>query len=338
MIQGPTLSPNIERASQDQDDRTVVLMATYNGAPFLDEQLRSLREQTETNWILVVRDDHSNDRTKNILTSFALACKPGQVVLMPSGPQRLGVLGDFLTLLAHAPIGARYAFCDQDDVWLPNKLTRAVRAFRGYPSNTPVLYCSRQVIVDETLRRLRLSSDMPRPPSLRNALVQNLATGNTVVINDSARRAILAAPAPADSFHDWWSYLVVVATGGSVIYDANPTILYRNHGKNIVGSPPGAWARLKRAVSRGYSPFMYLFFKQVHALLEHPGLTIEAHALLKNFAFRPNERAVAKMVRLYGGDLYRQGYLEDLALKLWFFLYCLREGNGDGLTKLRPPE
>ena len=336
MSQDLAFSADAYRASQDVDHRTVILMATYNGAAHLGEQLRSLREQTETNWILVTRDDHSTDGTADILAGFASACEPGKVVIITSGPERLGPLDNFLTLLAHAPIGARYAFCDQDDVWLPNKLVRAVKAFRGYPDNMPVLYCSRQVIVDETLGRLGLSPDVPRPPSLSNALVQNIATGNTVVINEAARRDILATPAPANLFHDWWSYLVVTAVGGAVIFDRRPSILYRQHGLNAVGARLGFWKRFVAFKRRGYAPFMRIFFANSRALLEHPRLTMDAETLLRRVASLPKGSALRKIRLLNALNFYRQRHLDNVALKLWFLLWCLGKDRSGGATQGEP--
>jgi glycosyltransferase involved in cell wall biosynthesis len=330
MIQGLTFLADTERTSHDVDDRTVVLMATFNGAAFLDEQLRSLREQTDSNWILVARDDHSTDETIDLLNTFAATCEPRQIMRMPSGSKRLGVLDNFLTLLAHAPISARYAFCDQDDVWLPNKLMRAAKAFRGYPNHMPVLYCSRQVIVDETLGKLGLSSDVPRPPSLSNALVQNIATGNTVVINEAARRAILATPAPANSYHDWWCYLVVAAVGGAVVFDRRPSILYRQHGRNVVGSRLDIWTRFASFKRRGFAPFVNLFFSHSRALLEHPQLTMEADTLLRGVVSLPNGSALRKMRLLNALKLYRQAHLENVALKLWFVLWCIGKNRNRG--------
>lgn len=325
MIQDLAFSVDADHASPDVDHRTVILMATYNGAAHLGEQLRSLREQTDTNWILVARDDHSTDGTADILARFASTCEPGKVVIIPSGPERLGSLDNFLALLAHAPLGARYAFCDQDDVWLPNKLMQAAEAFRGYPDKMSVLYCSRQVIVDETLGRLGLSPDVPRPPSLSNALVQNIATGNTVVINEAARRDILATPAPANSFHDWWCYLVVTAVGGAVIFDRRSSILYRQHGLNAVGARFGFVTRFAAFKRRGYAPFMRIFFAHSRALLEHPRLTMEAETLLRSVASLPKASALRKVRRLNALNFYRQSHLENVALKLWFLLWCLRK-------------
>ena len=324
MSQSDIISSNVDRPYQDLGDHTVVLMATYNGAAFLEEQLRSLRNQTDTKWVLITRDDHSTDSTTDILDSFAMACEPGQVVRIPSGPARLGFLGNFLTLLASAPVGARYAFCDQDDVWLPNKLMRASQALRGYRPDTPMLYCSRQAIVDADLRPSGLSLDMKRSPSLGNALVQNIATGNTVVMNASAQRAILEVRPPSKSFHDWWSYLVVAATGGHIIYDPSPSILYRQHRENSVGSPRNLWLRLLGAATRGPDRFMCMFLEHAETLLRHPNLTMEARSLLEECVALSEGSVVSRLRRVFQLTCYRQNYIEDITVKFWMSLWCMR--------------
>ena len=145
-------------------DRTVILLATYNGQDFLHEQLRSLRNQTDVNWVLVVRDDHSTDATPEVIDAFARSCPPGQVVRVPSGEKRLGAVGNFVTLLRKAPLGTRYAFCDQDDVWLPDKLARASRLLDCHDPNIPALYCARQTVVGRDLHEIGLSPAAPRRP------------------------------------------------------------------------------------------------------------------------------------------------------------------------------
>ena len=301
----------------------MLLMATYNGAAFLEAQLRSLRDQTDTKWILFTRDDHSTDSTTDILDSFAMACEPGQVVRLPSGPSRLGFLGNFFALLTHAPIGARYAFCDQDDVWHPDKLMRASQAIRGYRPDMPVLYCSRQVLVDENLRRLALSPDIKRPLSLRNAIVQNIATGNTVVINASARRTILVVRPPVISFHDWWAYLVVMATGGHVIYDPLPSIFYRQHRGNSIGAPQSLRSRLFRAAIRGPHDFLQKLLDHSETLLQHPDLTMEARALFLQCVSLSEGSAASRIMRLCRLNFYRQNCIEDMVLKLFLTISCM---------------
>lgn len=306
---------------------TVVLLATFNGAAFLAEQLRSLRAQTDPDWVLLARDDLSTDGTAAILDGFAAACRPGQVRRLEAGGDRLGALGNFMALLRAAPPGWRYAFCDQDDVWLPGKLARAAAALAGQPAASPALYCARQRIVDGALAGQRLSPPVRRPPSLRNALVQNIATGCTIVMNGAARDAILAAPPPATTLHDWWAYLVTTAVGGRVLFDPEPVMLYRQHAANVVGTAPGVLDRAVRAARRGPQRFMRLLLAHVEALLRHPSLTPEARGLLLDLATLPQAGRLGRLALLRRSGLYRQGLLEQAALHAWVALWQAGEAG-----------
>jgi glycosyltransferase involved in cell wall biosynthesis len=212
-------------------------MATYNGAAHLGEQLRSLREQTDTNWILVTRDDHSTDGTADILARFASTCEPGKVVIIPSGPERLGSLANFMTLLAHAPIGARYAFCDQDDVWLPEKLTVAIEHIARESSPGQLYaYGGRTTYTDENLKPIGLSPLFVFPRTFRNALIQSIAGGNTMVFNQATKTLLEKVGMVPTPSHDWWLYQLVTGAGGVMYYDPKPYIFYRQHEKSLVGS------------------------------------------------------------------------------------------------------
>lgn len=269
----------------------------------------------------MVRDDLSTDATGAILDDFAAALGPGRMLRLPSGPRRLGALGNFLALLESAPAARRYAFCDQDDVWLPDKLARAARLMEREAEALPVLYCARQWIVDAALREQGLSPPLVRPPSLRNALVQNVATGCTVVMNEAARRAILAAPAPAVTLHDWWAYLVTTAVGGRVLVDPEPVMLYRQHAANVVGAVPSIADRALRAVRRGPGRFMRLFMAYVETLLRHPDLTPDARRLLLELSALPQAGRFGRLAMLWRSGLYRQSMLEQVALYAWVALW-----------------
>ena len=179
-----------------------ILLATYQGERYLAAQLESLAGQRHGAWQLLWRDDGSTDRTVALLNDFAAARPPGAVRHVETPAERLGAMGSFMALLAAAPDDAPAAFCDQDDVWLPDKLERALAALAAVPPGRPALYCARQRIVAEDLLELGLSPALRRPPGFRNALVQNIATGCTLVLNPAARRLVLSVPPPAGSMHD----------------------------------------------------------------------------------------------------------------------------------------
>lgn len=225
--------------------RVNVLLATYNGARFLREQLESLRSQTHGPHLVTVRDDGSTDCTVCILSEWAAS---GLEISLSSGACA-GAARNFLTLLANADGGCDYfAFCDQDDVWLPDKLERAVAAVGGCRSDGPVMYCSRAELVDEELGHLSYSR-VPRRIGFANALVENVALGCTMVLNRYARDLVCRRLPQRAIMHDWWCYLVVSAFG-RVIYDERPTVRYRQHGGNVFGAAPSRARLFRRRFSR----------------------------------------------------------------------------------------
>ena len=140
-----------------------------------------------------------------------------------------------------------YAMSDQDDIWHADKLQRAVDWLRQIPQDIPALYCTRTELIDEAGHTLGYSPLFRRPPGFANALVQNVAGGNTMVINNAARALLLEAGADLNVIaHDWWVYIVVSACGGRVHYDSQPSLRYRQHGANLIGANAGLAARLQR--------------------------------------------------------------------------------------------
>lgn len=227
--------------------KVAVLMCTYNGAQYLEKQLDSIFSQEHRDLSLFVSDDGSHDNTVQILVKYQRLQPTGRMFLQ-HGP-KMGFAKNFLSLLARKDIDAEYfAFSDQDDVWASNKLTRALTQLASNSDkHQPALYCGRTTLIDEKGIPTGLSPRFNKPPSFANALVQNIGGGNTMVFNQSARDLLRQTPIglPVVS-HDWWSYIVVSAVGGMVLYDPNPTVFYRQHSKNNVGVNTGFSSRAKR--------------------------------------------------------------------------------------------
>lgn len=226
-----------------------ILLATRNGARFLPDQLNSYLEQTLSDWHLLASDDASGDDTPPILDRFRRD-HPGRVTLM-QGPQT-GAADNFLSLIQAAPETDHAAFSDQDDLWLPGKIARAVTMLDAIPQGLPALYASRVTICDAALQPLRLSPAPTRPPGFRNALVQNILYGHSIVCNRAALALLRQAAGrrPQVVMHDWWAYQVVTGAGGRIVFDGESHVLYRQHGGNQVGAGPDMAGRLKRLGAR----------------------------------------------------------------------------------------
>lgn len=245
MTLAPSSSPpRVHR--QDDGAPVTILLASHRGAPFIGAQLRSIAGQTFRNWRLIVSDDGSDDGTPDIAAGFAASCPAGQVRVVP-GPCR-GATPNFLHLLAIAPDGP-LAFCDQDDVWFPDKLARAMAALAA--QDGPAHYAARTIITDAALNPVAPSRHFCRPLGFRNALVQAVMAGNTSVF-DAGAAAILKRCAGAAQdhdipAHDWWAYQVSAGAGARLIHDPRPALFYRQHARSEMGRNDTLPALARRA-------------------------------------------------------------------------------------------
>lgn len=210
-----------------------ILLCTYNGEKYLADQLDSFERQTHSRWHVWASDDGSTDETHEILRRYQHKWGAGRLTLL-EGPCA-GSTANFMSLAYNHDITADYyAFSDQDDIWENDKLERAVSWLNTLPAAKPALYCSRTRLVDEHNKEIGFSQLFKRPPSFANALMQNIAGGNTMLFNN-AIRAVLGTTVPTVVIHDWWLYLAVTACGGTVKYDDYPSLRYRQHQENLIG-------------------------------------------------------------------------------------------------------
>jgi glycosyltransferase involved in cell wall biosynthesis len=222
-----------------------ILMGTRNGARFLGDQLASIAGQSHRDWRLVVSDDGSTDATRAILATFAAEVGEARVEVR-EGPRR-GFAANFLSLAGDPGIRADFhAFADQDDLWHEDRLARGIARIGGLPADRPALTGGRTRLIDEADAPLGLSPEFRLPPSFENALVQSIAGGNTMLFNAGAKRLFEAVPGVAVVAHDWWAYQLVAGAGGTVLYDPEPFVLYRQHAGNLIGKNQGMRAQGRR--------------------------------------------------------------------------------------------
>lgn len=238
-----------------------ILLSVYNGEKYLRQQLDSLLAQDIGGWRVLVRDDGSSDSSPEIIREYAQK-HPGRIAAVggdaPSGSARDG----FFRLMGYAS-GDYIMFCDQDDVWLPDKIRRTYFAMkhmeRDCGADTPLLVHTELIVSDMKTGKCFDSFTQyqgldPRAKSLSRLLCQNNVTGCTVMINRALLSLCLAGDIDAVRedilMHDWWLALLAAACG-KIGFVRRPTILYRQHGNNTLG-----------AVRTGSLPYIFSVLKK----------------------------------------------------------------------------
>lgn len=226
-----------------QNERIEILMAAYNGAPYIREQVDSILCQTDTNWHLTVSDDGSTDGTDAILDEY-MQRYPDKVRRVVSGRRFGGAKEHFLWLTAQCD--APYlVFSDQDDVWYRDKLKALRHAMQDAElrlgSDTPILVFSDQTVTDDKLNTLspslmRYQKQYFEQFDYRSILMQNVVTGGAMLINRAlAKLSLLCADTSQVIMHDWWM-AAVAARFGEIVYIDEALGVYRQHGHNSVGA------------------------------------------------------------------------------------------------------
>lgn len=292
-----------------------VLLSTWNGEKWLPELLESLAQQTFRDWQLLVRDDGSSDQTLRILLEWKQAHRARGGGLMLDGSH----IGSKLSFsrLVEASTAPYLMFCDQDDVWFPEKVALQYAALRRlereYGADTPLLVHSDLTVVGPR-RELRAVSfwqyrGFDVEQRKQAYLLNNVVTGCATIFNRKA--AELAFPVPLQAIqHDRWLALVC-AWFGHIRSLPNPTLLYRQHGYNQIGSSPANLAQLDARVKAWGS--------QAEAFLERFGdrLNAQDYRLLEAVAGLQHLRGRERRQHILRHRLFKQGVLENLALLLF---------------------
>jgi glycosyltransferase involved in cell wall biosynthesis len=270
-----------------------ILMCTYNGALYLRDQLDSFQEQGFTHWTVYVSDDASTDTTLDILADYQRRWGEDRLVIF-EGPCK-GFAQNFISLIQRPEIKGDYF------------------AFTG---DKPALYCSRTRLVDAHRKVIGVSPLFTKPPAFKNALVQSIAGANTMLINQSGRRLLLQLPAhPTLVAHDWLTYLLVSGCNGEVIYDAEPSLDYRQHDDNLIGAKVTLLEQLRRV----HGMFSGRFVQWNDANLEilnnmKPLLSEENRKVLKHFDGGRKSSFMKRLIALRSSGIYRQTPRDNLIL------------------------
>ncbi len=253
-----------------------ILLSTFNGEKFLNELLLSLKNQSYRNFEIVVRDDGSTDQTLEILESYQ---KSNSDFFVYKGVN-LGVQASFLELtkLRNDNEGL-FCFCDQDDIWHPNKLKNAIEKIPPESKSSTLYFCNQEYIDSNGLE---LGCSPPiRTIGLNNAITENIAVGCTQVFGNQLRSIFSKSNPNNMIMHDWWMYLIATCYG-RLVYDKRPLIKYRQHKETFTPFEPGLIKVLNRL-----KYFIYRFLKGQHKGLDSFS---QIKYFMRSFSDMPQEK------------------------------------------------
>lgn len=235
-------------------ETVVVLMAVYNGEKYLKEQLLSILHQKGVLVELLIRDDGSTDHTVSVIKEFMQEYSNIQLL----EEKNVGSAQSFLTMAQQAEKYQQeyYAFADQDDIWYQDKLLTAVEVLKGREG--PSLYFCGLDLIDaegKPMGKRLIRKNFTVNKSC--ALVQNQATGCTMVFNKQALQLLNVHRPQAIQMHDFWMF-ILMSFLGSIFYDERTHMGYRQHGRNVVGAKVGLLGRWRARL------------KYIRRLGEHP--------------------------------------------------------------------
>lgn len=243
-----------------------ILLATYNSSIYLADTIESILQQDFTQWRLLIRDGGSEDNTLNIIEKY-IQLYSEKIIKVPfSG--RACACANFSALLSES--SAPYVmFCDHDDIWLPSKISRSFALMQQQQhtgAEEPMMVFTNKCVVDDELSVIsesyfKYQNLIPENIQFNHLLVQNVPSGCTMLINRAL--ADLCGPIPPQAvMYDHWISLTAAAFG-RIIYLNEPTILYRQHKKNVFGASEYGWRYFLGRFLKGLSTVRNRFYQNV---------------------------------------------------------------------------
>mgnify|MGYP001361623119 CR=1 FL=1 len=307
--------------NQDQK-RVAIILGFYNGNKYLIDQLDSIISQTHNSKQIFIFNDNSSEKI-NLLNSYQNK-KSNSIITTINRKKNLGFAGNFLFGLRD--VGSNfdyYAFSDQDDIWEINKIEKALNQISKLDTFKPVLYCSRTAYYTEDCsKEIGESKYFKNKKGFKNALIQNIAAGNTIVLNRSARDLVVESLI-CDKYisHDWWCYQLITAAGGEVIYDKKKSVRYRQHRQNLIGGNNRFRDKLQRLNSFISGIFKSWIDVNISNLNNNRNLIKRDNLeILDNFIKARDAKNPFKRLRFYfKAGAFRQSFIENFVFIFGIF-------------------
>lgn len=230
-------------------DKVLVLLSTYNGSSYLRTQLDSLLEQKGVIVQIFARDDGSTDGTQKILDEYS---KRGNLIWYQGN--NVGPAKSFMELLIKAPSSEFYAFSDQDDYRINDKLKIGVDFIKKKDYlNKPVLYYGRPRLANAKLEYIKNSRfSKHKMMTFSSSIINSNATGCTMIFNEKLKNIVISHNPVYFFMHDDWIHKVCLVFNGDLIFDDDVHIKYRQHGDNVIGISNSFFKRLKKHINSLY--------------------------------------------------------------------------------------
>ncbi len=257
--------------------KIAVLMSTYNGEKYLKEQIESILTQklcAGCELTLFIRDDGSADQTIQIIEVYSRG-QENVICINAANPSHIGIKESFLLLLKTALAAEQqydyFAFADQDDVWMEDKLAAAIDRLKDSDNEKGALYYSNKFITDEKCQIIE-KENIRYYGDFLEILRGSKAYGNTMVFNYNMAGYADRHQSSVANYHDAWIYRLAKCIGSDIFFDENSYIYYRQHADNVVGYFQGSHNKLPYLI-KNFVPFLlkpreHPLQKQVEEIVE----------------------------------------------------------------------
>ena len=295
--------------------KVAIILGFYNGNKFLVEQLKSIISQTQNNLKIFIFNDKSTQKILNLEKAYLR--NSNRKITLVNRKENHGFAKNFL--LGLKDVGANfdyYAFSDQDDIWEDNKIEDAVKEISKFDFSKPVLYCSRTAYIsNDASKEIGSSRNFQKNAIFKNALIQNIAGGNTIVMNKKARNLVVSSLNCREFVsHDWWCYQIISAAGGKIIFSSKKSLKYRQHDKNLIGgnnSFKEKSIRFRKFFSGSFKIWVDINLDNLKVNREL--ITERNMIVLKTFIKARESKNIFKKLKLYlKSGVYRQTFSENI--------------------------
>ena len=299
-----------------KNSKIAIILGFYEGYEFINKQLKSIFDQTHQNFIIFVSDDNSKNSFS--IEKLNISERNKKKIRVGFRNKNIGYAKNFLNALVSInDYFDYYAFSDQDDIWYPQKLEKAIKSLEKYPDNQANLYGSRTELIGASEdMKIGKSIEFKKSPSFQNALTQNIFGGNTMVFNRTAFDLICSSKINQKIIaHDWWCYQIISGAGGNVFYDKNIYLKYRQHNNNIIGSNislKNKWDRLVKVLNGEFKKQNTI---NLAAIKNNENLLTKKNKnCLNNFIRSRNSNLIDRVLFFIKSKVYRQTTIGNIFL------------------------